>query len=484
MISSKINIESEKRFADTDLYDAMSDGIVIYSPTENNIIYSNPSYLLFDSTQQKNRADDALINFMTEKISQDDYLKISGFSKIKIKTVSKVNEPGLILVVLIRQQHKPFTGHYEVLKSAEARLNIGTWQYLVADDKLSISEGLAKILGFEQSSLASNYPQTLSDFLTFISPEDIEQTIEVFDKIIQTGEFEKDIEMTIVVKGEVKFMSARILKVVSSENGTAVLQGVMADISKEKSEEVIKLKSFAELNKSNAALTEFAYTASHDLQEPLRKIEAYANRLENTLGEEISEKAKGYLTRLKAASVRMSGLINDILKLSRLNAKVSQDELVDLNEVVLGILGDYEERISTLNAQITYNLPSLNGSGVQLQQLFQNLIGNGLKFVKEDVTPIIKLSTETISKDKIKNLGLDKTKKYYEIKVKDNGIGFDQQFAENIFTPFKRLFGRSEFPGTGIGLAICKKVIENHDGLIKVESVEDVGSTFLIYLPQ
>ncbi|MCP9768938.1 hypothetical protein EGI22_13545 [Lacihabitans sp. LS3-19] len=481
-LSLNIQIEGEKRFADTDLYDAMSDGIVIYSPNDQKIIYANESYKNFDSPQQRDKSDDALKRFLQEKISEKEFLEKSGFSIIKLKKVSKPEQDDLILVVLIRSQKRPFSGHYEVLNNAEEKLKMGTWQYLVFENKLSISEGFARILGLNENS--KNYPKNLQDYMGFVVPEEKDDILKLVENVIKTGQNFSDLVHTILVDNQRKIVSVSTLKIINNENKLLCLQGVIKDISKEKLEEVLKLKSISDLNKSNTALTEFAYTASHDLQEPLRKIEAYANRLERTLADQIPEQAKGYLGRLRGASVRMSELIDDILKLSRLNAKPPLDELIDLNTIIPPILNDYEEPINNSKAQITFDLPVLHGVRVQFQQLFQNLIGNGLKFKKLNEIPNITISNKLLKKSDYAQFGLDFSKTYYEITVKDNGIGFNPQFGDIIFSPFKRLIGRSEYPGTGIGLAICKKVVENHEGYIRAESEEGVGTTFIIYLPK
>ena len=236
--------------------------------------------------------------------------------------------------------------------------------------------------------------------------------------------------------------------------------------------------SVKELKKSNASLQEFAYVASHDLQEPLRKIQVFADRLKKDITS-LSAENQNVFERMILATRRMSQLINDLLEYSQLSIKSSEFKTVDLTEIVHQVLGDLEAVIAEKEAEITLqNLPHIKGDAIQLRQLFQNLISNSLKYCNLNVKPIIRISSHLAERDVH---GAERT--YHRIEIADNGIGFDQQNAERIFKVFQRLHGRSEYPGTGIGLAIVFKVVENHKGYVTAESEPDQGAVFIVDLP-
>jgi light-regulated signal transduction histidine kinase (bacteriophytochrome) len=228
-----------------------------------------------------------------------------------------------------------------------------------------------------------------------------------------------------------------------------------------------------ELQRSNKSLEEFAYVASHDLQEPLRKVRTFGDRLQVRYGHLLDETGNDYLTRMQNGSMRMQALIDALLTYSRVTTKAQPLVPVNLNEVITGVLSDLEVAIESLHATISMGpLPSVMADSTQMHQLFQNLLGNALKFHKADVVPHV-----TIAGTLCDGAGC------YEIVVADNGIGFDSQYAERIFQVFQRLHGRSEYEGTGVGLAICRKIVERHGGSIYAESTPGAGARFIIRLP-
>jgi len=239
------------------------------------------------------------------------------------------------------------------------------------------------------------------------------------------------------------------------------------------------------LIQSNQNLQQFAYVASHDLQEPLRKIQSFGNLLGDRYATELGE-GKNYLLRMQSAAKRMSDLIEDLLAFSRISTKKENNEYVSLNKLVNSILTDLELSIQESGAEIIIgDMPVVMGDSMQLGQLFQNLISNALKFRKKDVAPVIRIDSQMVSdRDIFSSASSVRVPQYYyKIDVKDNGIGFDQKYADRIFQLFQRLHGRSEYSGTGIGLAICEKVAVNHGGSISVISQPDQGSTFSVFLP-
>ena len=233
-------------------------------------------------------------------------------------------------------------------------------------------------------------------------------------------------------------------------------------------------KTAADLKSSNRALQDFAYVASHDLQEPLRKIQAFGDRLQVKYAEELGEQGRDYLRRIQNAAERMQGLIKDLLAYSRITTKVQSFVATDLNVVAKEVLSDLETALEQTKGQVCLDrLPTIEADPLQMRQLLQNLIGNALKFHQPEQAPVITISQQAAD-----------SKSMTKLQIKDNGIGFDEKYLDRIFTPFQRLHGRSEYEGTGMGLAICRKIIERHGGWLTAKSAQGQGTTFTIFLPR
>lgn len=231
------------------------------------------------------------------------------------------------------------------------------------------------------------------------------------------------------------------------------------------------LRQAAELSRSNAELEQFASVASHDLQEPLRKVQTFAAQLRATEHERLSVEGQDYLRRMGDAAGRMRTLIDDLLMFSRVSTKGRPFVPVDLGESVAQVLVDLELSVKESGAQVSIGaLPTVEADPVQMRQLLQNLLGNALKFRREHVVPELHVSAR-----------LDEH--IAELTINDNGIGFDEQYATRIFRAFERLHGARAYPGTGIGLALCRKIVERHHGTITAESEFDYGATFTVRLP-
>lgn len=241
-----------------------------------------------------------------------------------------------------------------------------------------------------------------------------------------------------------------------------------------------------ELRRSNANLEQFAYVASHDLQEPLRKVTAFGDILQNQYAVQLGETGADMVRRMQSAAQRMQTLIKDLLSYSRVANKRDGFHLIDLNGVVHEVLTDLETSLAEKGAHVDIdNLPTLNGDALQLQQLFQNLLSNALKFTKPGRPPVVRITSETVrGRDLSARMPAVRANRLYaQISIRDNGIGFEPQYAERIFQLFQRLHTRSEYLGTGIGLSIVQKVVENHSGYIWAEGQPGIGATFVILLP-
>ncbi|MGN6162922.1 MAG: PAS domain-containing sensor histidine kinase [Flavisolibacter sp.] len=256
---------------------------------------------------------------------------------------------------------------------------------------------------------------------------------------------------------------------------------VTRDLTERKVVEDKMVEYTNQLEFQNEQLEQFAYAASHDMKEPLRKILFYNNHLLDTIGGSLQEKEKEYLNRSINAAKRMNGLIEDLLEYSRASSDRQRFETVDLNEVIDELLLSSKDLIEENHAKIIFSdLPVIQGIPFQLRQLFDNLVSNALKYHHPERRPEIVISCERINNADIKEIGLPKD--FYKISVCDNGIGFEPEQSEKIFELFQRL-GTTKYSGTGVGLALCKKIVQNHHGVIKGKGRLNEGSCFDIYLP-
>ena len=245
------------------------------------------------------------------------------------------------------------------------------------------------------------------------------------------------------------------------------------------------LKKTIDLERSNQNLEEFAYMASHDLQEPLRKIRIFTQILQERMSPVLQESARTYLDKINSAAIRMGALIKSLLDYSRLADKPVLFTQTDLNEMIRTVLNDLEISISRSDAIVVADkLPVVEAIPIQIVQLFTNLVSNALKFSCEGVPPQIHIKARELKpKDVISYPSLNQGLRYAEIVVSDNGIGFDPAFAEQIFGIFQRLHGQNQYEGTGIGLSICRKIVNNHNGLIFADSKKGEGTCFHVILP-
>jgi PAS domain S-box-containing protein len=284
-----------------------------------------------------------------------------------------------------------------------------------------------------------------------------------------------------VRKNGSRFWGSTVLTALHGDDGTIIgFSKVTRDLTERKAADDKLLQYTAELEAQNRELEQFAYVASHDLQEPLRKIQTFADVIRRSKGDPSTDK---YFEKIGAAAHRMSELIKAVLNYSRLSKDTEQKASIDLNVVLTQVKTDFELLIEEKHAAVVSNtLPSVKGYAQQIGQLFSNLIGNALKFNSND--PVIRITWRTVSPGEIPNKpDALHASRYFEIKFEDNGIGFEQEYEERIFMMFQRLHGRQQYAGTGIGLALCKKIVDIHEGHIIARSELGKGSTFLVYLP-
>jgi len=244
------------------------------------------------------------------------------------------------------------------------------------------------------------------------------------------------------------------------------------------------LKTYAKkLERSNGELQDFASVASHDLQEPLRKVQAFSDRLRSRCAESIDDQGRDCLDRIQNAARRMQSLINDLLTYARISTKAQPFVPTNLVSITQEVVSDLEARIEQVNGRVEVGeLPTVDADPMQVRQLMQNLIGNSLKYQRLNVPPVVKVSSKRVMRDPAAPAGVF-AGPLCQILVEDNGIGFEEVYTERIFTIFQRLHGRTEYEGTGVGLAVCRKIVERHGGTITARSTPGQGSTFMVTIP-
>ncbi len=261
--------------------------------------------------------------------------------------------------------------------------------------------------------------------------------------------------------------------------------GTFTDFSSLKKTQQLLEKTVEELQRSNANLQEFAYAASHDLKEPIRKVRIFSDGLSRSLANRLTDEEKSYFERMDGAATRMSYLIEDLLSYSQVSLMPATFEEVDMTQLMNVVLSDLDLQVEEKGAVITVDpLFTIRGQARQLQQAFQNLIGNALKYTRPGVAPRVSITCTKVPFAELpQSAQTAGNRDFYRITVADNGLGFEQKDAGRIFKVFTRLHSQAEFKGSGVGLSIVRKAIENHHGFVTVESVPGAGSRFMVFLP-
>ena len=293
-------------------------------------------------------------------------------------------------------------------------------------------------------------------------------------------------EWTYVRKDGGEFPVSLVVTAVRNATGEITgFLGLAEDITEQKQAQWALARQAEELTRSNRELEQFAYIASHDLQEPLRKVQTFGDMIATEAGSTLSAEGHDYLQRMRNAAARMQTFINDLLTYSRVASQAKPYERVNLAQITQEVLSDLEIRIQSTGGRVEVGeLPDLDADPIQMRQLLQNLIGNALKFHRRGVPPVVTVQCRLIHSLPANGSGHSAFPEMCEITVQDNGIGFDEKYVDRIFAPFKRLHGRGEYEGTGIGLAICHKIVERHRGTITARSVPDEGTRMIVMLPR
>ena len=318
-----------------------------------------------------------------------------------------------------------------------------------------------------------------SYILDYISEETREKFQEHFVLALQ-GSSKTEITLSVNNKNIPVYIS-----LTSLQPQLATIGMIITDLSEKKHNEQLLQKKNLELEHLNKSLDQFASIASHDLQEPLRKIQTFTTLLKQRFQNDLPDQAKVLIDKIKGSSERMSLLIRDVLNFSRIVPSENMFIKTDLNKILNNTLIDFYLIILEKNASIRIeDLPVIEAIPLQINQLFYNLLGNALKFSKRETPPVITISSRLLLREEIENkINLNTQLSYAEIIFKDNGIGFEQQYAEQIFSIFECLNNKHQYSGTGIGLALCQKIAGHHQGGIRAEAEENNGAVFYVLLP-
>ena len=364
--------------------------------------------------------------------------------------------------------------------NAEKIAGFGHWKHNMVTNSYTFSENFYRLMGVEPHSFEPN----VENFVKFIHPEDIENVVKAHKDSLKTLQPTSTLMRYLLPDGTVRHIMA-VGSFTKNSRNQMVKIGVNYDITDQYRKTLELEENNKELKSINAELEAFTNIASHDLQEPLRKIQMFISRLDEDQTQLLSEQGKEYFMKIRTAANRMQTLLIDLLNYSRTIKADKVFESVDLNTVLSQIMEDLVLNIEEKQAIIEVGaLPKINGIKFQIEQLFVNLITNSLKYSKENTPPRINIAAEKIPGNEMVAGKPIQDNKYYKITVTDNGIGFKQEYANKIFQLFKRLETDSKYSGTGLGLAICKKVVDNHNGFIKVKSKPGEGTKFSIFIPK
>jgi signal transduction histidine kinase len=360
----------------------------------------------------------------------------------------------------------------ESYNTAEMTAGFGHWMVNLETNTYTFSDNLFRLMGVEPNAFEPNIKNTIK----YIHPDDLDYVTKVHKDSLINHQSTSMVFRFLTPNGDVKYIMGV---------GNLIKIGVNCDITNQYKKTLELEENNKELKYINKELEAFNNIVSHDLQEPLRKIQMFISRLEEKELDLLTQQGKEYFSKIRVAANRMQTLLIDLVDYSR---TIKGDKVfveTDLNKVVAETLQDLASNIEEKKATIqTGNLPSIKVIPFQIKQLFINLISNSLKYSKDDVPPQISIASKEITEKEVLDYKITNAADYYKIAVEDNGIGFKQEYAEKIFLLFKRLETDPKYSGTGLGLAICNRIVENHKGFIKVKGEPGVGAKFYVFIPK
>ncbi len=508
--------EGKKEILDSAILNSISNGgpslVAVIRMPDMKVLFANDTFKYYLGYSVNETADpifhftDVLVNDQTARLLyQFSFVKKDMASRSRFVIYQLKNKNGeiapfylyaapipsddpdeqlyhLVMHPDLSKWKMPFTSFntHELFLEQFNSEDFGTFEWLISTDKIFWSVGIYHIFEVDE-----NFHDLKMDFgFSFVHPSDKQRvSIAVKDCFDKGSELRVEFRIITALK-KIKTINC-LGKVIKDIDGNQVkLAGSLRDVTGQRLIENSLKNKVEELNHTNKELEEFAYIASHDMQEPLRKITTFSDRLHDKYKDVLTGDGAMYLARMTASAENMRNLINDLLDFSRVSKNTLPYERVDLNVILQQVKTDLELIIEETGTVITSGeLPVIDAIPSQMKQLLTNIINNAIKFHKEGVTPIVNVVAEAANDKTDRKENLPKDIDYCRIEITDNGIGFEDEYATRIFQVFQRLHGKSEYPGSGIGLAICKKIVEYHQGLIYAENIEGTGARFVFLLP-
>ena len=465
--------------------DAQMD-IPITSEFYNSHIQKNVAYLEFEKRFKEGSVKDSYRNKLQLKTNKGNIITVFEHGKIEVDENGKIKFiTGITRDITPQEESMKSLADYKVMMlENETFLNYGTWESDAEGKSIFWTDGMYNIFGYDEEekknvkisrefySLHMNSNDYLNGRERNIMQYNTEDTYR-WDYTIKDN------------KGIMKILSTYGKVFRNANNEVEKIIGTTRDVTELRGYEKLLENKIQELNRSNRELEEFAYVASHDLQEPLRKISTFSQRLQLKFFDKLGVDGNLYITRVISACENMRKLIDNLLEFSKINLNNSPPQLINLSAVVSNAMEDLDLIIAETNTIVTIGLlPDIEAVSSQMLQLFGNMFSNSIKFRKQDTPLQININSVLLNTRQKEQYMLPVDSIYYMVTIQDNGIGFEQQYASKIFQLFQRLEGKSEYPGTGIGLSICKKIVNNHHGIIFAEGTPGEGAVFYIILPQ
>lgn len=403
------------------------------------------------------------------------------------KTETSLKKARDELELRIKERTKELTTSNQLLAEAQRLAHIGSWEWDVERNLITWSDELYLIYGITKGESGLNY----ETYINSVHPEDRDYVNGIVQHSFQHHEPFDFYHRIIRPDGVIRVLHSQGESILDNNGKTVKMSGTGQDVTERKiSEDALRettnelKQKNKELERSNSELTSFSYVASHDLQEPLRKIQTFSEKILSTEYEKLPDSVRDDLRRIVSAATRMRILISDLLSYSRITTLETHFEDTDIDLLLQEVKNDFSDLIRQKNAVIeSMPLPRMKVIPFQFRQLLTNIISNSLKFSRPGIPPRISIEVNKKKGGEINEPESDPNKTYYHITISDNGIGFEPDFKRRIFEIFQRLHPHQTYDGTGIGLAICKKIVENHNGFITAEGELDKGASFHIYLP-
>ncbi len=467
-------------------YDKEEDDLVVTPELYATHILKNEAYHRFEQGLMEGIFKDAYTIKYQLNTNKGNILTVSEHGKIDYDDGGKIRRViGITRDITLQEESMKGLADYKAMMlENETFLNYGTWESDAEGDNMFWTEGMYNIFGYDE-----------------ISKNSLTINRDLYEKHMDAEDYKNDRKINLHLlkdndhyswdykikdhNGAIKILSTYAKIIRNNESEIQKIIGTTRDVTELRRHEKNLEDTIIELNRSNRELEEFAYVASHDLQEPLRKISTFGQRLQLKFLDKLGEDGNLYIKRMILACDNMRKLIDNLLEFSRINLNNPAPGEVELNYIVNEVIEELDLIIVETNTTITLKqLPFIEAIGSQMLQLFANIFSNSIKFRKENIPLQIEVSSRELDLEEKTKYQLHTASTYFLISVKDNGVGFEQQYADKIFQLFQRLQGKSEYPGTGMGLSICKKIVTNHKGIIYAESEPGVGTSINIILPQ